>query len=86
MNNRERFQAVVRFETPDYVPIFGFPGAAGVSRSYWTSIRSRLVETGMPARSTARSAIWLVPATWIWLRWTRMGILWNMSLLQIPVG
>ena len=49
MNNRERFQAVVRFETPDYVPIFGFPGAAGVSRSYWSSIRSRLAETGMPA-------------------------------------
>jgi len=32
------------------VTIFGFPGAAGVSRSYWTSVRSRLVETGMPAQ------------------------------------
>ena len=49
MNNRERFQAIVRFEQPDYVPVFGFPGAAGASRSYWACLRRRLVETGMPA-------------------------------------
>jgi len=48
MTDLERFRAVAAFETPDYVPIFGFPGAAGVSRSYWTSVRRRLVETGMP--------------------------------------
>lgn len=50
MNDRERFKALVRFESADYVPIFGFPGAAGVSRSYWTAIRNRLVATGMPAQ------------------------------------
>ena len=49
MNNRERFKKIINFEAADYIPIFGFPGAAGVSRSYWTTIRKRLVDTGMPA-------------------------------------
>jgi hypothetical protein len=48
MNARERFKAVVDFTPVDYAPIFGFPGAAGVSRSYWTSVRDRLTATGMP--------------------------------------
>ena len=29
MNSVERFKAIAHFETPDYVPIFGFPGAPG---------------------------------------------------------
>jgi hypothetical protein len=32
MTERERFLCMVRGETPDYVPIFGFPGAPGMSR------------------------------------------------------
>ena len=49
MNNLERFLAVARFETPDYVPIFGFPGAPGMSRGCMKYTHDRLVETGMPA-------------------------------------
>ena len=31
MNDLERFVAVARGEKPDYIPIFGFGGAPGVS-------------------------------------------------------
>ena len=31
VNDLERFLAVCRGERPDYVPIFGFPGAPGMS-------------------------------------------------------
>ena len=49
MDELERFQAVVRFEKPDYVPIFGFPGAPGMSRGCMKNTYDRLVATGMPA-------------------------------------
>ena len=49
MNERERFRAMVRFETPDHVPIFGFPGAPGMSRGCMRGTWDRLVATGMPA-------------------------------------
>lgn len=49
MNNLERFKAVVRFEKPDYVPIFGFPGAPGMSGGCMKNTHDRLVQTGMPA-------------------------------------
>lgn len=49
MNNKERFLAVVRGETPDYVPIIGLPGAAGMSDGCLTVLHRRLVEQGMPA-------------------------------------
>ena len=49
MNDRERFLAVVRGESPDYVPIFGFPGAPGVSHGAMAKTHRRLVDTGMPA-------------------------------------
>ena len=49
MNDRERFLAVVQGESPDYVPIFGFPGAPGMSRGCMKKTHGRLVETGMPA-------------------------------------
>ena len=49
MNSRERFGAVARFETPDYIPIFGFPGAPGMSRGCMRRTHDRLVATGMPA-------------------------------------
>jgi len=48
MNERERFVAVVRGETPDYIPIFGFPGAAGMSGGALKWTHRRLIETGMP--------------------------------------
>lgn len=48
MKARERFSAIVHGEEPDYVPVIGFPGAAGVSQSYWTPVRQRLRDTGMP--------------------------------------
>ncbi len=32
MNNLERFKAVASSEATDYTPIFGFPGAPGMSR------------------------------------------------------
>ncbi|MFC1453140.1 uroporphyrinogen decarboxylase family protein [Verrucomicrobiota bacterium] len=49
MNDLERFKAIAHFEKPDYVPIFGFPGAPGMSGGCMKYTHDRLVETGMPA-------------------------------------
>lgn len=49
MNDRERFLAVCRGKKPDYVPIFGFPGAPGMSGGALKWTHQRLIETGMPA-------------------------------------
>lgn len=54
MNHRERFKAVARFETPDYVPIFGFPGAAGMAAGCMELTHDRLIATGMPAHVGGR--------------------------------
>lgn len=48
MNDLERFQAVAHFEEPDYVPIFGFPGAPGMSRGAMPHTHQRLISEGMP--------------------------------------
>lgn len=48
MNNLERFLAVARFEKPDYVPIFGFAGAPGMSWGCMKNTHDRLLATGMP--------------------------------------
>jgi hypothetical protein len=48
VNDLERFKAIVNFEEPDYMPIFGFPGAPGMSRGCMRKTHERLVETGMP--------------------------------------
>ncbi|MDD4890898.1 MAG: uroporphyrinogen decarboxylase family protein [Phycisphaerae bacterium] len=48
MNERERFVAVCRGQQPDYVPIFGFPGAPGMSGGALKWTHRRLQETGMP--------------------------------------
>ncbi len=48
MNDRERFLAVARFEKPDYVPIFGFGGAPGMSGGVMKNDHQRLIATGMP--------------------------------------
>ena len=55
MNDLERFLAVVHFEKPDYVPIFGFPGAPGMSGGCMKTTHDRLVATGMPAHV---GAVW----------------------------
>ena len=49
MTDLERFKAITRFEKPDYVPIFGFPGAPGMSRGCMKKTHDQLVATGMPA-------------------------------------
>ena len=48
MNDLERFLTVCRGEQPDYVPIFGFPGAPGMSRGCMQKTHDRLRATGMP--------------------------------------
>ena len=49
MNDLERFKAIVHFEKPDYVPIFGFSGAPGMSGGACSALaHKRLVEGGMP--------------------------------------
>lgn len=49
MNDLERFRAVCLGQEPDYVPIFGFPGAPGMSRGCMAKTHKRLVATGMPS-------------------------------------
>lgn len=49
MNDLERFKAIVHFEKPDYVPIFAFPGAEGMSGGCQVPAHRRLIEGGMPA-------------------------------------
>lgn len=49
MTNRERFLAVVKGEEPDYLPILGLPGAAGMSGGCLKVLHRRLVAQGMPA-------------------------------------
>ena len=48
MNHIERFKAVCAGEKPDYFPIFGFPGAPGMSGGCMATTHQRLVATGMP--------------------------------------
>ena len=48
MTDRERFIAIVRNEPHDYVPIFGFVGAPGVSAGAMRKTYDRLRATGMP--------------------------------------
>lgn len=56
MNDRERFLAVAGFQEPDYVPIFGFPGAPGMAGGCMAKTHDRLVATGMPADIGGRFA------------------------------
>ncbi len=48
MNDLERFKAIIHFEKPDYIPIFAFYGAPGVSHGAMQKTHQRLIETGMP--------------------------------------
>ena len=49
LTDRERFLAVATGQEPDYVPIFGFPGAPGMSGGCLRHTHERLIATGMPA-------------------------------------
>jgi hypothetical protein len=49
MTDLERFVAVARFQTPDYMPIFGITSAPGMSGGCLKGTHDRLVATGMPA-------------------------------------
>ncbi len=49
LTNRERFLAVARFETPDYIPIFGIRGAPGMSGGALKTTHDWLLAQGMPA-------------------------------------
>ncbi|MBI2441251.1 MAG: hypothetical protein HYV35_07775, partial [Lentisphaerae bacterium] len=48
MNDIERFLAIAHFEKPDYVPIFGFWGAPGMSLGCMKNTHDHLIATGMP--------------------------------------
>lgn len=49
LTDRERFRAIALGQKPDYTPIFGFPGAPGMSWGCLRTTHERLVATGMPA-------------------------------------
>ena len=49
MNDLQRFTAICQGQAVDYTPIFGFPGAPGMSRGCMRKTHDRLVATGMPA-------------------------------------
>lgn len=49
MTDLERFLAIVRGEKPDYYPIFGFPGAPGMSNGALRPTHESLVAQGMPS-------------------------------------
>jgi len=69
MNDRERFKAVAGFETPDYVPIFGFPGAPGMSGGCMKKTHDRLVATGMPAHVGGNYEHWYARDIESWYRY-----------------
>jgi hypothetical protein len=48
VNPIERFRAVCRGQSTDYVPILGLPGAPGAAfGGAWGEIHQRLLQTGM---------------------------------------
>ncbi len=69
MDHRERFVAVATFGTPDYVPIFGFFGAPGMSAGCMKFTHDRLIATGMPARVGGRYENWECQDVETWRRY-----------------
>ena len=69
MTDRERFKAIVRFERPDYVPIFSFPGAPGMGNGCMRPTRERLVEQGMPEWVGAEYVPYRSEPLWSWQRY-----------------
>lgn len=62
MDNLKRFKAVCQGEKPDYIPIFSFPGAPGVSNGCMDTIHQKLIAQGLPEsipnRTEGGSAHW----------------------------
>jgi len=69
MTDRERFKAIVHFERPDYVPIFAFPGAPGMSNGCMEPTRKRLVEQGMPDWVGVEHVPYQGRPLWSWQRY-----------------
>lgn len=69
MNDLERFKAICRGEKPDYVPIFGFPGAPGVSQGAMKKTHQRLVEQGMPEWVDGCHSLNARTSTETWMRY-----------------
>ncbi len=69
MNDLERFLAVARGEKADYVPIFGFPGAPGMSHGCLRLTHERLVATGMPAHVGGCVTDWVNRDVESWFRY-----------------
>lgn len=57
MTRKERFLAICRGETPDYVPILAFRGAPGMSGGAMEKTHQRLLDTGMPDHVGGRGAL-----------------------------
>ncbi len=66
MTDQERLRAIVHFERPDYVPIFAFPGAPGMSNGCMEPTRERLVEQGMPEWVGAKRSPYQSGPLWSW--------------------
>jgi len=69
LTDRERFIAVAAGQQPDYIPIFGFPGAPGMSHGCLRTTHERLVETGMPARVGGCTENWQTRDVESWFRY-----------------
>jgi hypothetical protein len=69
VTQRERFLAVALGLNPDYVPIFGFPGAPGMSGGALRTTHERLVATGMPARVGGCHVNWRCSDIESWYRY-----------------
>ena len=69
MTDRERFKAIVRFERPDYIPIFSFPGAPGMGNGCMRPTREQLIEQGMPEWVGAEYVPYRSEPLWSWQRY-----------------
>jgi len=69
MTDRERFLAVARGGDPDYVPIFGFPGAPGMSWGCLRTTHERLIATGMPGHVGGSYENWQCRDVESWFRY-----------------
>ncbi len=90
MNDLERFKAVVHFAQPDYLPIFGFPWAPGMSWGCMKYTHDRLVAGGMPAHIGGCYENWQVRDVDSWFRYwgttgpidLDFGLAWGADGLQ----
>lgn len=69
MNQLERFKAVCKGQSVDYVPIIGLPGASGLAfGGAWGEIYKRLIDTGMPdyVKGWNEKTLWAPDAAKSW--------------------